>query len=252
VAPLPHRNRIDARSIERLLAIPHRSNASMTANGLTRRVSLLLPFVLAACGGEVRTDFPALRYTYLPPFRLNVANIEIEQHFVPSGMPPDVSQLDPQPPVDALRQMAQDRLIAVGTANTAVFAITNASLTREGDVITGQMTVELSIIGPDGGRLGFARAEVSRQRTGGTDDLRATLYDVTKAMMDSMNVEFQYQLQRNLPQWLMTASAVPPPVQAEPLPTTPGGPTSLPPGQPPSLPPATPAFPPMPPPSDQD
>jgi hypothetical protein len=219
----------------------------MTVKGLTRRVSLLLPFILAACGGEVRTDFPALRYTYLPPFRLNVANIQIEQHFVPSGVPPDVSQFDPEPPVDALRQLAQDRLVAVGTANTAVFAITDASLTRRGDVITGQMTVELSIIGPDGERLGFARAEVSRQRTGGTDDLRGTLYDVTKAMMDSMNVEFQYQLQRNLPQWLVTAAAVPPPVQAEPLPMTPGEPPSLPPGQPPpSLPPAAaPAFPPM-------
>ena len=195
----------------------------MTARGLTRRASLLLPLVLTACGGEERTDFPALRYTYLPPFRLNVANIQIDQRFVPSGMRPDVSHLDPAPPVYALRQMAQDRLVAVGTANTAVFAITNASLTKQGDLITGEMTVELSIVGPDGGRLGFARADVSRQRTGSIDDLRATLYDFTKAMMDSMNVEFQYQLQRNLAQWLMPASAVLPPVQAQPL--------SMPPGQ---------------------
>ena len=195
----------------------------MTARGLTRRASLLLPLVLTACGGEERTDFPALRYTYLPPFRLNVANVQIDQRFVPSGMRPDVSHLDPAPPVYALRQMAQDRLVAVGTANTAVFAITNASLTKQGDLITGEMTVELSIVGPDGGRLGFARADVSRQRTGSIDDLRATLYDFTKAMMDSMNVEFQYQLQRNLAQWLMPASAVLPPVQAQPL--------SMPPGQ---------------------
>jgi hypothetical protein len=219
-----------------LLAIPHRSHGCMTARCLTRRASLLLPLILAGCGGEERTDFPALRYTYLPPFRLNVANIEIDQRFVPSGIRPDVSHLDPEPPVDALRQMAQDRLVAVGTVNTAVFAITNASLTKVGEVITGQMTVELSIVGPDGGRLGFARAEVSRQRTGGTDDLRATLYDFTKAMMDSMNVEFQYQLQRNLPDWLMTASAVLPPVQAQPLPMAPGEAPSLPP-------PATPLVP---------
>ena len=202
----------------------------MTARGLTRRASLLLPMLLTACGGEEKPRyFPPLRYTYLPPFRLNVANIEIEQRFVPSGVRPDVSRLDPAPPVYALRQMAQDRLLAVGSVNTAVFAITNASLTRQGDLIAGEMTVELSIVGPDGGRLGFARADVSRQRTGSTDNLRATLYDFTKAMMDSMNVEFQYQLQRNLGQWLMTASAVPPPVQAEPL---------MPPGQPPPPPPS--------------
>ncbi len=202
----------------------------MNARGLTRRASFLLPLVLAGCGGGQPMDFPALRYTYLPPFRLNVANIEINQLFVPSGMRPDVSHLDPAPPVDALRQMAQDRLIAVGTANTAVFAITNASLTKRGEVISGEMTVELSIVGPDGGRLGFARADVTRQRTGGTDDLPATLYDFTKAMMDSMNVEFQYQLQRNLSEWLMTASAVLPPVQAQPLPMSPGEPASPPPG----------------------
>lgn len=208
----------------------------MTARGFTRRASLLLPLVLAGCGGGERMDFPPLRYTYLPPFRLNVANIEINQLFVPSGVPPDVSQLDPAPPVAALRQMAQDRLIAVGTTNTAVFAITNASLTKRGEVISGEMTVELSIVGPDGRRLGFARADVSRQRTGTTDDLRATLYDFTKAMMDSMNVEFQYQLQRNLSQWLMPASAVLPPVQAQPLPIAPGEPPSTSPGAPPSPP----------------
>jgi hypothetical protein len=219
-----------------LPAIPYRSYGCMTARGWTRRASLLLPLVLAGCGGGERMDFPALRYTYLPPFRLNVANVEINQLFVPSGMRPDVSHLDPAPPVDALRQMAQDRLIAVGTANTAVFAITNASLTKRGEVISGEMTVELSIVAPDGERLGFARADVTRQRTGGTEDLRATLYDFTKAMMDSMNVEFQYQLQRNLSQWLMTASAVLPPVEAQPLPMSPGQPPSMPPGAAPDAP----------------
>ena len=206
----------------------------MTARGLTRRASLLLPFILAACGGSERQEFPTLRYTYLPPFRLNVGNIQIDQRFVPSGVPPDVSQLDPDPPLDALRQMAQDRLAAVGTVNTAVFSITNASLTKRDDVITGQMTVQLSIIAPDGERLGFALAQVSRQHTGHIDDLRETLYDMTKAMMESMNTEFQYQLQRNLPQWLVTTSALPPPVQAQPLPMAPAAPpSSLAPGAPP-------------------
>lgn len=218
--------------------------------GLTRRASLLLPLVLAACGGEPREDFPTLRFNYLPPFRLNVATIQIDQRFVPSGVPPDVSQLDPEPPIDALRQMAQDRLVAVGTVDTAVFSITNASLTREDDVITGQMTVELSIIAPDGQRLGFAQAQVARQHTGRVDDLRGTLYDMTKAMMDSMNVEFQYQLQRNLSQWLVTTAAVPPPVQAQPLPMAPAAPPP-PPAYTPSAPPPPPAYAPSTPPPPQ-
>ena len=34
----------------------------------------------------------------------------------PSGLAPDVSQLDPVPPVQALRTMAEDRLQALGSA----------------------------------------------------------------------------------------------------------------------------------------
>jgi hypothetical protein len=214
----------------------------MPASLLTRRASLLLPLLLAACGGGERQDFPPLRYGYLPPIRLNVASISIEDQFYPSGMPPDVTQLDPVHPVEALRAMAQDRLQGLGTGGQAVVGITNASLTREDDVITCALAVELSIYPTPGIRSGFARAIVSRQHTGPVGDLRATLYDVTKAAMDAMNVEFEYQIRRNLTPWLV--SAVPPPVQQQPLDTTPG---ASPPEAPPMPPPA--GAPPMPPPA---
>ena len=60
----------------------------MHASLLTRRASLLLPFVLAACGHKERADFPPLRYNYLPPIRLNVAAITVEERFYPSGVAP--------------------------------------------------------------------------------------------------------------------------------------------------------------------
>src|SRR4051794_14592334 len=106
----------------------------MPAGYLTRRCALLLPLVLAACsGGEEEHVYEPLRYNYLPPIQLNVARIDIEQRFVPAGVPPDVSNEDPVPPVAALRAMAADRLQAFGTANQAVFAILDASMTRGGD-----------------------------------------------------------------------------------------------------------------------
>lgn len=174
----------------------------MHASLLTRRASLLLPFVLAACGHEERTNFPPLRYQYLPPIRLNVASIDVQQRFYPSGTRPDVTALDPVHPVEALRAMAEDRLQALGSAGQAVFAITNATLTKQDELITCALGVVLEIYPTPGIRSGFAQAIASRQHSGPIDDLRGTLYDVTKAAMDAMNVEFEYQVRRNLGPWL--------------------------------------------------
>jgi hypothetical protein len=191
----------------------------MHASRLTRRASLMLPFLLAACGGGKREDFPPLRYQYLPPIRLNVASVDIQQRFYPSGAPPDITDRDPVHPIEALRAMAEDRLQALGTSGQAVFAITNASLIRQDEVITCVLAVVLEIYPTPGQRSGFAQAIVSRQHTGPVDDLRATLYDITKTTMDAMNVEFEYQIRRNLASWLV--SATPPPVQQQPLDASP-------------------------------
>jgi hypothetical protein len=201
----------------------------MHARLLTRRASLLGPLLLAACAGEEeRTDFPPLRYAYLPPIRLNVATIAIEQRFMPSGVAPDVSMLDPVRPVDALRTMAEDRLKAFGTAGRAVFAIQDASLTRQGDVINGTMAVVLTVYGPNDAPAGYAEARVALRHTGRIDGLRGTLYDMTRKMLDDMNVEFEYQVRRNLRDWLISETSVPTPVEQAPLEQVPSaaGPSS--------------------------
>jgi hypothetical protein len=215
----------------------------MASPVLTRRASLLLPMLLAACGGggSDRT-FPPLRYGYLTPLRLNVASVRIEQRYVPAGVPPDVSQQDPAPPVQALQNMATDRLQAFGSSGQAVFVIQDASLLRQNDTITGRLAVELDIYTSANTRAGFAEARVSRTHNGDVDDLPATLYDMTKQMMDSMNVEFEFQLRRSLRDWLVTGGAAQVPVQQQPLtqqplPNQPPVPTQLAPTQQPPPPP---------------
>lgn len=206
----------------------------MPAIRLTRRAALLLPFVLAACEEAPPPSFPVLQYSDLPPIRLNVATISIEQRFYPSSMAPNVNAEDPADPVAALKAMAEDRLQALGAAGQAVFAITNASVTREGDLITCALAVVLEIYGSPGVRNGFAEASVTRQHSGPISDLPTALYDLTKQAMTAMNVEFEFQVRRNLQAWLVPVGSVPPPVQAQPLETPP------PPGAPPppgSLPP---------------
>jgi hypothetical protein len=190
----------------------------MSAGFLTRRFALLLPLALAACGGgDDDQTYEPLRFNYLPPIQLNVAAIQIEQRFVPSGVAPDVSGQDPEPPIAALRAMASDRLQAFGTANRAVFAILDATLAREGDVVRGAFAVSLTIYGDDGAQRGFAEARVESRHSGSIDNLRAVLYDMTKSMMNDMNVEFEFQIHRNLKSWLTAAVAPDTPVQQAPL-----------------------------------
>jgi hypothetical protein len=189
----------------------------MQAGHLTRRFVLLLPLAIAGCGGAAQTVFEPLRYNYLPPIQLNVASIAVEQRFVPAGVPPDVSNEDPAPPVDALKSMGKDRLQAFGTVNKAVFAILDASLTRSGDVLIGSMAVSLTILDNSGSQLGFAEARVQSRHTGQLDNIRPVLYDMTKTMMNDMNVEFEYQIRHNLKDWLTTAAAPDTPVEQAPL-----------------------------------
>ena len=165
--------------------------------------------------------FPPLRYDYLTPLRLNVAAIQVEQRFMPSGVPPDVSQYDPVPPLTALRAMAEDRLQAMGSSDRAVFVIQDATLMRRGDTLSGQFTVELDIYTTPTTRAAYAQASVSGTFSGDLDDLRGRLYEMTKDLMDRMNVEFEYQVRRSLGTWLLPEGAPEAPVQQQPLTQTP-------------------------------
>jgi hypothetical protein len=184
---------------------------------LSRRSSLLLPFVLAACGGRQERLYPPLHYGHLTPLRLNVGAIQIEQRYVPSSVSPDVSQLDPMPPVQALHNMAADRLQAFGSSGQAVFIIQEASLIRQRGTILGAFAVELDVYTSANIRAGFAQARVTRSFSGDLDDLPSTLYDMTKDMMDTMNVEFEFQVRRSLRGWLLPEGAAQTPVQEQPL-----------------------------------
>ncbi len=195
---------------------------------LLRLTLLLAPLsLLAACSHTAsEPSYPLLRYNYLTPLHLNVASFEIDDSWVPSDQS-DVARLSPEPPEDALKQMAHDRLIASGNSGRAVFKVEDASIRREGPWLYGHLAVQLTITGngTGGQSSGFAEAAVARNvavpEEGGDTALRQTLYDMTKAMMDNMNVEFEYQVRKSLHDWLQDTSpsstAVPPPVAAQPL-----------------------------------
>ena len=221
--------------------------------GWTRRAALLaLPLFAAACSTEPpkRTNFPALRYGFLTPMRLNVASVEVQTRYLPRSAA-NVDQTAPVRPEDALRQMAEDRLVAAGSAGRAVFVIDDASIIRNGNALFGSFAVHLDLNGDETRGTGYAEARVSRSISGLSRDadIGAALYDMTRQMMDDMNVELEFQIRRSLRDWLQTPTTQrlnpPEKVEQEALPGgTPAQPGAATSGATPLSPP-TPAAPPL-------
>ncbi len=205
-----------------------------------RRLPLLLlgaALGLAGCGGdepETPASFAPLHYEYLTKLRLNVADVAVEDH-APKGGENDVSEQSPVPPAQALAQMAHDRLFAAGGSGRAVFVLDDANIRQAPNgTLDGRLAVHLDILTDGGTRAGYAEAAVNRQHVPGSDpeDLRAVLYDMTKQMMDAMNVELEFHLRRSLRDWMVSDTVAPAPVAAAPLAAEP-----LPPPVPPLTPP---------------
>ncbi|MDR3660500.1 MAG: hypothetical protein P4L86_08885, partial [Mycobacterium sp.] len=201
----------------------------MTANRVSRRAALTalplcLPAVLTACGGTpVPTSFAPLSWDYLPRLRLNVASIDIDDSWTPDPGSRDQGFLAPTPPVAALRQMAQDRLVAAGTSGRATFVIDDASVVQSRDKYAGTFAAHLDISTSDGTRSGYTEARVLRTRNIDDDSpagKRAELYGLIKQMMSDMNVEVEYQIRRSLHDYRLTGAPAAPgpgPVQQQDL-----------------------------------
>lgn len=233
----------------------------MTQAGLSRRrlaalgVTAATLALLAACGDEQAAapqTFPPLDYAYLPKLRLNVASVSIVDGR-PPGQTGNADALSPVSPYDALRLMASERLVASGNSGQAEFVIQDASINQGPGRLDGSLAVRLNVSTSGGQSSGFAEAKVVRSQAGGPGDPdggRAAAYQLVKSMMQDMNVELEYQIKRNLRDYLQeTESTVPPsgPVQAEPL-APPPGVTVAPPTAPapPPIPPAPPPAPALP------
>jgi hypothetical protein len=210
---------------------------------LTRRHTLPLAVAglaaLSACGGReepVAAAPTVTGYGHLTPLRLNVAEIEVA--------PPAEGAVQVAPPATArpereMARMAEDRLRAVGITGTARFVVDSAVLTRAalpqsggwfsrdpGERLSCTLRCRVEVLSGEGRRIGFAEAEARRTRTledGASNAARArAMEELLRQTMDDLNVEFEYQLRRNLRAWLMDTLPSGPaggtPVEREDLP----------------------------------
>lgn len=200
---------------------------------LTRRAALLPLLWLASCGGDKgpppRTNFPPLRYGYLPPISLNVQRVEMAEGFVPPSGSGEVSDTSPVNLAETLFAMARDRLKPVAMTGTATFRILTASITRKSDKLDGVLAVRLDVKDADGGNSGFAEARVTATHSGTISDQRGSVYDLLKGTMDDMNVELEFQLRSKLRAWIVE------PPDPAPQPVNPGVKLPPPPPTPPKL-----------------
>jgi hypothetical protein len=185
-----------------------------------------LPLALSGCAAPAPPEsFPPLTFGYLTKLKLDVANIEVDNNWTPQPVTngEHVENEAPEAPVEALRRMVQDRLIPGGNSGTAAVSIDDASLTRIADRFEASFALHMDIHNGDGTRSGYAEAKVARTRTisdYSPTAVRRTLYELVKATMDDMNVEFEYQIRHSLNDWLQTttpAAPAPPPVEQQDL-----------------------------------
>ena len=210
----------------------------MLTRRLMLRLPLALPVALAACASGEDAPLPQLvtGYRHLTPLRLNVLEVDI-----PDPAPGAVAVAPSatlRPDVE-MRRMGQERLVPVGTAGRARFLVTRARFTRErlapaggltsllagepGERFSCEMACRIEVMSAEGGRLGFAEAEARRSQTvaeGASATARnRAAEEVVRLAMDSLNVEFEFQIRRALRAWLVEGNQplTPAPVEREDL-----------------------------------
>jgi hypothetical protein len=196
--------------------------------------------LLAGCAGEddggpVTRPGPPPSYAHLIALRLNVAEIEVVDQ-PPPGPAGRVMPPAPINPAEAMARMARDRLVAAGTAGRGRFTIEQASLIRGelaggafssgGERLVCELRCRLEVVGAGGERAGSVEAQARRVLNApgqSSAARRAAAADrVVRAAMESLNVEFEYQIRRSLRDWLLPS--LPPGVAPPPPPVGAAGP----------------------------
>lgn len=186
-----------------------------------RRILLLLPVLASACGTKDPVPIPPgpIGYRHLTPLPLNVAAIEISEVDPPAPLG-DIGARERTTPAAAIRIMAQDRLLTVGSTGLAVFAVTQAQLVEGRESLSCLLGCRLEIRSALGSRLGFVEAQSRRAVNGPEAERPRAPEALLRRTMDDLNVEFEFQVRRNLRDWI--SAVVPGPDGGLPAPG-PGG-----------------------------
>ncbi|NHN91246.1 YajG family lipoprotein [Acetobacter sicerae] len=197
-----------------LTVTPRFSRQAMRRTTMFSALAALTLIAGCSSSDNAMTAFPPYQYGYLNQIHLNVASLQVADHGAPGSVPGDESANAPIPPDQALTQMAQQRLVAAGQSGSAIFTIDGASIVHEpGGTLSGKMDTHLDIQSSTGQQVGEVEAHVTRTMkpdlSKGDADSRANLYEITRQMMQDMNVELEFQIRNKLKDWLVDAGGMP-------------------------------------------
>jgi hypothetical protein len=185
---------------------------------LRQTLAVALVATAAACSSEPPppAKFADIHFLALPPFRLDVSEVQIDDQFQPTFKAPNVEHEFPVPPQRALENWAHDRLLAVGPTSgyVARFTVIDASVreanlpkktgltamftTEQAERYDGHVSVRLQIINPQGVAERTATAEASRTRSvaeGVTLNERDQIwYDMTRDLMADLDRQLQQEI----------------------------------------------------------
>lgn len=198
---------------------------------------LLSVLVLTACASPPPPAvFKPLDYSYLRPITFKVANLNVINNYTPGPAETQLNSNNPAPPAATLLAMLNNRMQPSGQPGNGTITVQVASITQANGMLNGQMTVDINLTSADGRSTGFAEASVSASQTAPDSDdqnaVQTALYQMTKTLMDAINVQLPYQIAHNIASWVawttpaggataLPAGAASGSIQATPL-TAPG------------------------------
>ncbi|HLI12310.1 MAG TPA: hypothetical protein VKY65_11985 [Alphaproteobacteria bacterium] len=188
----------------------------MAVGPLTRLLpALALLLLVGGCNTPLPPQqFSELSWSNLPPFRLNVARVEVVRQYMPSDTPPHVDTLTPRTLIDSADRWARDRLVAVGNSGVARFIITDASVVEvplpvnkglayafteeQSKRYDAHVAVRLEIVNARGYTDGEVRAEASNSRSVAQNATPRDINQVWYLIVQGTMLDLNAQLERNI------------------------------------------------------
>lgn len=185
--------------------------------------ALVCAALVSGCAMNVqRPAFPQISFSHLPPLKLDVAKIEVQNDYVSPDTEPNVEHLFPVSVAGTAMNWGRDRLRAVGNSGVARFIVNRASVievplkqkkgiegfftNQQAERYDGVVTVTLKILDGSGNERAEASATTKRSQTVPEDitlnDRDKVWFDMTEKMMGSLNTTLEKAIRENLRQWV--------------------------------------------------
>lgn len=188
---------------------------------MLRSIPILFAALLlaSACApAPAPLNYPPISFAGRTPITLDVVDVDIVDEYRSNFRAPNVEQLAPVAPINALHQWVRERIRAAGSDKRLQVIIKDASIVEEKLPITpgvkgaftndqaakytGSIKIELRIYGDKALSLASTEVRSTRSQTLAEGASLAQrdqlLYDITKQMMYDVNAELENNIQQYL------------------------------------------------------